>query len=483
VPLLVTPGNVNLQYGANQNHTGSTPLHVALLFPDTCLVELGDKEEQPWVAATQQAVAALLAAGADLTAKDGMERTPLAAAAAGGKAEVMEVLLKHVLQQYKVEQQAQQQQRQQEQQQERQRVPPPQQQQQQQQQQQGGYMQMMQEAGALALATGIGTWQVFLPLVADVLGEEGVRSLWTGVKQQLRRMEELSGEEGGSWRHDFGPYTPPHILNLVKESWAAAWGDVLAQRSAGITGRLEQLVVRPYQQQQQQAGKQPRLTRELRSLTEGTPAAAAAASDVQYDAGAGDGNRSSRAARAMRWPTPGQIQGGAGDSCHRIFGVEVWMPHDQAARGRDLAAEDSTMSQLEAAAARGDEPGMRAALRQLPDGLWGRSAAAAAAAGAGHWELFMGLLRELVQLGQVPNPQAQGPEGTNNYLPRIGNELDLDLATALPGCDLLLTDWLALRQQRVRDLREAVVAAAEAAAAAAAGAEAAEAIVSAAPCL
>jgi hypothetical protein len=41
-----------------------------------------------------------------------------------------------------------------------------------------------------------------------------------------------------------------------------------------------------------------------------------------------------------------------------------------------------------------------------------------------------------------------------------------ELAAALQVCDALLADWLAVRQQRVREVREAVVAAAGVAAAA-----------------
>jgi hypothetical protein len=50
------------------------------------------------------------------------------------------------------------------------------------------------------------------------------------------------------------------------------------------------------------------------------------------------------------------------------------------------------------------------------------------------------------------------------WLIHFGPELKLD--NTLKGCDALLADWLAVRQERAREVKQAVVAAVTAAAAA-----------------
>jgi hypothetical protein len=384
VPLLVTPGNVNVLYGTSDIGplAGSTPLHEAVTCPHRRYAELPLDAMQLQVAATLQAVAALLAAGADLSAKDSAKDrggyTPLALAATKGHSEVLQVLLRHVLQQHKAKQQAQQQ---------------PQQPQQQQQQSHGQHMLLLQEAGAMALAKCSDTWQVFLLLVLETLGEEGMHSWWAGVKQQLRQLEQLEQgveeEPGGFFGRCriFKEYTPVLVLGQVVECWAAACKQLATQRQQ-VTGPLEQLVAHYYQQQQQQqqqdggcgtsrVGKRPRLARELRMLlSESTPAAASAAGPVilYTVARIRSDSKLSRAARA---------------------------------KARHLVAEANQMKRLEAAAARGDEREVHAVLGVLPDRAAGLSAAAGAAGGARNWRLFRGLLWELLQLQQQQQQQQQ----------------------------------------------------------------------------
>jgi hypothetical protein len=109
-----------------------------------------------------------------------------------------------------------------------------------------------------------------------------------------------------------------------------------------------------------------------------------------------------------------------------------------------------------------------AAARELVDKSRRLCAAAGAAGGAGQWAQFLGLLREVVMVGEEQWLQSQLPLdwGVAEALRRIQVGPRLDLAGALEGCDALFADWVALRQQVVRELREAVVAAAEAATAA-----------------
>jgi hypothetical protein len=439
VPLLVTPGIVNQQYSSGATKlfytclTGDTPLHQAVVRPWSQQLDMNSGPEyQAMVTAAQQAVAALLTAGADTSAKDKEGHTPLAVAAAQGKPEVMEVLLKHVLQQYTAELQSQ--------------------------QQQGhDYMRMLQKASAMSVVHGSNTWQVFLPMVADTLGEEGVRSMWYGDEQQQPQHQQPDEEEGGI----SDPYKAGRIVSTMLRCWTAAWDNLATQRRQ-LTGRLEQLVTRPHQQQQQQqqqqlwssggpgsASKRPRLARELRSLSEGpataTKAAAAAA------AAAGAGHLTAMAA----WGSDNSSSGSSSRAAR--------------ARARHTAAAASHMTQLKAAAASGSEQGVHAALAQLPDMLQGLSAAAGAAGGAGHWGLFMKLLGEMAMLGETKRQKvqrlcAQGDTAAllSSYV-HICFSAGLDEDTAVDGGDALMADWLALRQQAVRELREAVVAAAEAA--------------------
>jgi len=185
------------------------------------------------------------------------------------------------------------------------------------------------------------------------------------------------------------------------------------------------------------------------------------------------------------------------------------------AEARRLAAVAKVTRQLEAAAASGDEEGLHAALQQVPNRAQGLSAAVAAASSAGHWGLCMALLRELVMLDEVlakkvvqhmaveaqsrlparVAPQQQQQQQTlepplqqqqqeeedeeeeeeeeedpleaarlAEMRLRLKQEGIMRLQAALQVCDALLDDWLALRQQRKRELRDAVVAAVTAAA-------------------
>jgi hypothetical protein len=58
------------------------------------------------------------------------------------------------------------------------------------------------------------------------------------------------------------------------------------------------------------------------------------------------------------------------------------------------------------------------------------------------------------------------PPKQSQDAPEPAADVATELAVALQVCDALLADWLAVRQRRVRELREAVVAAAGVAAAA-----------------
>jgi hypothetical protein len=353
-------------------------------------------EYEASVTAAQQAVAALLAAGADISTKDQRRRTPLAVAAGDGRPEVMEVLLKHVLQQYKAEQQQQQQQQ---------------------------YMLVLQEAGAWALASELNTWEVFLPAVTESLGDQALHSLWEGIRQQLRQLHQQAGVEKGGV---FDRLTPLRMVAHVLDCWTAACSDLAAQRS-GITGRLEQLVVGPHQQQQQQ--QQGAL------LKEGAPVAASAGQHC---------------AAALE---PGSSGGGGRGG--------------RAAPARDLASDAGQVTRLEAAAAGGDDSGVCVFPGQLTNKVAELAAAADAAAAAGDWELFMRLLRAMVKGMVEASEQEPQQRPLRTSIEAVANRVRMAFGpgtamdTALQCCDALFADWLALRQQRVSELQEGMVAAAK----------------------
>jgi hypothetical protein len=166
-----------------------------------------------------------------------------------------------------------------------------------------------------------------------------------------------------------------------------------------------------------------------------------------------------------------------------------------------------TKDLLEAAAG-GRHQEVVAALAQLPDRAKGLSTAAVAAGSAGQWGLSVSLLQDLVMMDEAAGraavravfvavsktatPVAGGEDCDAPLLPlpavpdlsedSDGQDIEKveaemlkchrQLLAAIQVCDALYTDWLALRQQQVRERREAVVAAVTAAAAAAAAAAA-----------
>jgi cytohesin len=239
VPLLLTPGNVNVS-------GGDVPLHLAAVMPSCDTLMGRQKSRQPLIAGATHALATLLAAGANVSAKDEEGRTALEAAAAEGQPEVLQLLLHHHQQQL-LQQQA---------------AATPQSRDPQ------SLPSVLQRLGAHALAWGNNrTWCLVLNLVAGTLGEEGVTSLWGSLKQQL-----LQGEESfkpGGW---MAQSLAAHRADFVSQAWARCWvaacKDLAAQRPT-ITERLEQLVIAPQQQQQQRQQRWQRGDAEAQHATEG----------------------------------------------------------------------------------------------------------------------------------------------------------------------------------------------------------------------
>jgi ankyrin repeat protein len=455
VPLLLTPGSITRGHPLLTLAGSSRRFHVL--------------PESTWTAAAAKAATALLAAGANSSVKSEEGLTPVEAAAAHGHPAVLRVLLEHELLQ---------------------------QQQRQQQQAEGvaaaaaatagssqPLLSLFKQVGVHALAEGNGhTWHLLLTLAADALGEAGVHSLWSDMKQQLQQPLLASGP----MRLTYLPERPRTVLRAWFECWAAACKGLAPQQQSGVARRLEQLVVCPHQRQQQQqqqqpraASKQPRLARELRMLSSTTAAASGPA------VGVGAVGRPGKAFKLR----PGSSSGVCSSSSSSSRAAR--------AEARHLGAEASQRRELEAAAARGDESGVRAALVQLPDRAKSLLTAAVAAGGAGHWGLCMGLLRELVMLDaaegrqgpdlgredvfhliaaflELPTqlaPQQQQQEvvedpveANRQVILRLQQKAIRHLQAVYPVCDALLADWLALRQQQQRELRDAVVAAVTAAA-------------------
>jgi hypothetical protein len=138
---------------------------------------------------------------------------------------------------------------------------------------------------------------------------------------------------------------------------------------------------------------------------------------------------------------------------------------------------------LVAAVVSGDASRVRAALGQLPDKAGGLLMGAEAAGMAGKWGLCMQLLRELVMLDAAKGQEAARAVGAAvadapcMVWKVLGCVMRGDIeelkvlqrqisqAVLLVG-DALLADWLAVRQERAREVKQAVVAAVTAAAAA-----------------
>jgi hypothetical protein len=453
VSLLTTPGIVNRECHGR-------PLLQAAALPRRDWLTDEVQWRQPRAAAAATAVATLLAAGADASAKNQQGCTALAVAAAEGQPEVLQVLLRHELQQR---------------------------------QQAAGSAQllpaMLEEVAAQAVRAGNGgTLRLLLTLAADAQGEAGVRSLWGGLKKRLLQLDQpiAEGERFKGSKDDAATRAFWAQRGWV-ECWAATCKDLAAQRCS-ITGRLEQLVIpsnhyhhhhqQQQQQQQQQQGagsaegptsKRPRLARELRRLKEQLDAHMFASAPQALTAAAGP---------ALPYHTRSTRSNNS--SSVRAAGAEA-CPHTS---GNSAPAPAVLMAQLTAAAARGDAPEVLASLGQLPDRPEGLKAGAIAAGAAGHWGLCLELLRELMMMEEdkrkaahaqtVPYAVSQAYRGTDAQHRRqeqqqVDGEQEVkpgvlqkhmwELEAALGACDALLIDWLALRQQQVRELRAAVVAA------------------------
>jgi ankyrin repeat protein len=421
VPLLVTPGSVNMR----RSWPNDTALHLAAAYRwqhAQC--------KQQLVAAAVRAAAALLAAGADPHAKGRHGLTPLETAAAQGHSEVLQVLLEHEVRQRGLKQR-----------------------------QQAGHDQqplaLLQQLGIPALKGGNGpTWRFLLTLAADAGGPGGVRSLWSAMKQQLQTQNlGMAGLYAGM-PPPSGP--PPRdqatcILDAWVDCWVAACRDLAAQRSK-VTSRLEQLVIGPHQQQQQQHLSRSHHNHHQQQQEQqqqlGGPVAAGApqlACKLQL-------LQLQQEQLAPAAGTHATITSSTSSSSSSTTAAPVETSHTPPAAGQ--------LEGLGAAAASGSLQGMFAALWQQPDRAEKLVAAVATFAGSlGRWGLCLQLLRALVM-----RDEAKGRAAVQDVLASASSQNAQQPQRQLQVCDALLADWLDMRQQRPRELKEAVVSAAEAAA-------------------
>jgi cytohesin len=470
VPLLVTPGNVNMQSEELADSANSTPLHMAAVRPKRDSIYQDHPDwKQPVHAAAVRAVEALLAAGADTSVKNAEGLTALGIAAEDDP-QVFLVLLRHELRPLLQQQQESSAQRQQQNSAQQQQVPSQQQQQQQQVVTEQPGPHPLRDAAMMALCNSAGykappTWAVLVEEVVDTFGEAGLQTLWADLKQLMLDPEQLAGLPEGLHRALKDHTSAARAaLNVWEECWAGA----CRKHAQRVRARevLQQLCCHTHQQHQQQQGgrgragrpsKRPRLARELRLLLEQQGPLPAPAVSSFAAAGPCGSTRSSRAGSKQL---------------------------------------DTVMRKLESAAVTGDEQGVRAFLEQLPDRPKALSVAVFAAGRERHWGLCMGLLRELVMLDATKGQEAvhrlhielshrmPEPDGEVPPMPwldfqdplaafeafREHNQREREkkqLRAALQVCDALLADWLAVRQLPVAGLEEVVVTAVEAAAAAA----------------
>jgi hypothetical protein len=411
VPLLVTPGS------ANKGLSDDMPLHLAAA--QQWQQAQGMQQQAAAAAAAARAANALLAAGADPNAVGRLGLTPLETAAVQGRPEVLQVLLEHVVQQRVLQQ--------------RQQAGQPQ-----------LLLALLQQLGVHALKAGNGsTWRFLVTLAADTGGPEGVRTMWSGIKQQLQGQPPgVAGSQAGT--------QATSILDAWVDCWVAACRDLAAQRSK-VTDRLEQLVVAPHQQQQQQpsshshhheqqqqqggcgAAGPPKLACKLQLLVlqqeqlTPAPTSSAAGTHATTTSTSSSSSSSTTAAPSGTSHTPPAA---------------------------------SQLGGLGAAAAGGSEEEAGAPVGQMPDGM--AAATMTCAASMGLWERCVGGLRALVMLDE-----AKGRAAVQDALASASSQNAQQQQRQLQVCDALLADWLDLRQQQQRELKEAVVAAAKAAAGAA----------------
>jgi ankyrin repeat protein len=396
-----------------QDAFGDMPLHKALAAHRHQLVPLlvtpsnvnhavrGDAALHIAATAAAKGVALLLAAGACLTDRNDKGLTALAVAAGDGCTAALHVLLQHHLQQHSSRSQL---------------------------------LAVLQEAADQALSRGgRRQWSLLATTAMGVLGEEGLHSLWRTYKQRATDTEHP---------HFAVSIRPSCTLEAWIELWTSGCSELATQRSR-ITGRLQQLVMNPQQQQQQAQPEQ--------QLEAASPA--------------------------------GFLQ--AGNSARAVCGFGTESAPDPLLAPN--AAEDGSEEQVQAAAK-----------------LAGLSAAAVAAVEGGDWGLTMRLLRQLEaedatkakqavravhaavskqqlllllqqQQQQQQQQQLQAEAGAAAEVEEDDSSDDAwrkeqeeenrrhtaDLTAAVQVADALLPDWLGTQRQRPQELRDAVLAAVE----------------------
>jgi hypothetical protein len=445
VPLLVTPSNIN-----HATATG-TALHMAA----SHRAAFGTPEQQALRdrVAASGAVSQLLEAGANARARNPAGLTPLAVAAGWGPAEVLQALLQHHLQQQR--------------------------QQQQHELSRDQVLLVLQQAADHALKLGWGpTWRLLLTTALDMLGEEGMHSLWRTCKQKF---QQNAAQE--PWC-----YADSRRRSML-DAWVGAWlsgcQELATQRSC-ITRRLQQLVISPQQQQEPASDLEDEdVPGQQQEQETGTAAGAQPAAKRRRLRLTASGRSSGTVAETQRAGNSGAESGAEGvDAEH--------------------SAPPPLLIEVKAAAAGGSEQQVWAALGQLECRLAGLSAAAVAAAEGGHMGLAIQLLRELAlhdahvareavhglhaatskqrqqqhkeeeeeeeeeeeQDQQQEEQDEQQQQDPNGYEQQQRKEQQADTQAAVQVADALLADWLEMRRQQGKELRDTVLLAARCAAAA-----------------
>jgi hypothetical protein len=319
------------------------------------------------------------------------------------------------------------------------------------------------------------TWRLLLTLAADTLGPEGMHVLWGHMKQRLLEVQLGPGGEPTNLGYQPGS-TAYSVSRAWVECWAASCSELLTQQ-ATVTRRLQELVTSHHEQQQQQQeqrgtcgrpSKRPRLARELKMLLE----------------------------QQQAMPFSGATQTAAGGAMHSKPS-DMYPLTSSGSRRAVRAASRATWAgyrqsaALRTVAASGRAEDVQAALARMEDREKGLETAAVAAGRAGHWGLCVALLRELVLLqggsrwslltaghavsdavrNSARQQQQQEEEEEVDGQLRAGKLQPYyvwELQAGAGVCDALFADWLAVRQQQVRERRAAVVAAVAAAVGAAA---------------
>jgi ankyrin repeat protein len=430
--LLVTPTTVNKQSEEFVNQ------HCSLLHWVAAHPQLGGTitshpagEGMSFLAAIRT-VATLLAAGADTSVKNAEGLTALGVAAGAGPL-VFRMFLQLQLATHQQQQQGQGQQQsahhqQQQQQGQGQQQPPHQ-------QQQKGDKQTvphpLRDVAVMALCRGAThgpeTWYHFVNVVADLLGEEHVQSLWGDVKQVLLHAAAWSGlAQGAQAALDQMIHHSLCVLN----SWGVCW--TVACQPAPITRRLEELGIPAHRHHHQQ--------QQLTLPDQPSSSSAAGGQLGQLEAAAASGSEGEVRAALDQLPdrAAGLSAGAVAAGKAKHWGLCVALLRDlsmldKAQGGQAMQALTNELSTLHV-------PEVEV-LRAL-------------------------LIRALEDLQQQNLPSQPPSHGQVKH--RVTRYVLCHFTPAvLPLCDALLADWLSLRQRQRWGLREAVVAAVEAAVAAA----------------